>query len=155
MVMASWKQPIVYISGPLHAARDLESARMFYEYLAQVVSDLGWTPYLPHQTTDPHRQAHLSAEQVFVQDLGQLVSANAVIADIGQPSSGVGAELGIVCERGIPVVALHAATERPSRFVLGMLLSSPSARVITYLDRDDCRQHLWAALIEVAHEAAR
>jgi nucleoside 2-deoxyribosyltransferase len=152
--MTASKQPVVYISGPLHASRDLKSARVFYEYLAGVVSDLGWTPYLPHQTTDPDRQAHLSPEHVFAHDLDRLVTANAIVADIGQPSSGVGAELGIACERSIPVVGLHALRERPSRFVLGMLLSSPWAKVVTYTEWKDLRQTLQDALLAVAHEAA-
>lgn len=124
-VIMTSSRPVAYISGPLHAAHDLAQGRLFYEYLA-------------HMTTDPDRQAHLTPVDVFRHDLDKLVSANAIIADIGQPSSGVGAELGIACERRMPIVALYGVDERTSRFVLGMLFSSPPVDVVSYVTRQAC-----------------
>src|ERR1700693_5455057 len=48
-----------YISGALTAIADGARARVFYELLAEIVSECGLRPYLPHQSTDPVAAADL------------------------------------------------------------------------------------------------
>jgi len=111
----------VYISGPLHAAPDLSEARRLYESAAAACRASGWEYYLPHLSTDPVRHRELGTETVFRRDLGALATSDAVLAFIGTPSSGVGAELGIAFLTRKPVLALYRSGESPSRFLLGML----------------------------------
>ena len=51
----------VYISGALTAIADGARARVFYELLAEIVSECGLRPYLPHHTTDPIAAPDLDA----------------------------------------------------------------------------------------------
>jgi len=110
-----------YISGPLQAAKELSRARSFYEDLAAVCLRSGLRAYLPHQQTDPLFHYDVSAAEVFQRDYSALTAADIVIAVIGSPSSGVGAELGIAHELSIPVIAMFSTSDKPSRFVLGLL----------------------------------
>ena len=137
---------MVYISGPLQAAADLWAAREFYEFLAHAASSAGWQPYLPHQVTDPTHHRAVSAEDVFHRDRGSMARASAILAHIGPPSSGVGAELGIAFQMGLPIIGVHAAFEAPSRFIVGMLSSYPKARLVRFKDRDECQERVVAAL---------
>lgn len=119
--MTTSPRPIAYISGPLQAAPDLAQARRFYELLAEAATVAGTEPYLPHLNTDPVLHNGIASRAVFRQDYEMLRRSSVLIADIGSPSSGVGAELGVCHEHGIPVIALHRPVESPSRFVDGML----------------------------------
>lgn len=136
-----------YISGPLHAAADLASARALYEYVGEVAGGCGWEAYVPHLRTDPERHRTLPDTTVFDRDYGQVCRADLVIAAIGAPSSGVGAELGVAFERGIPVAAFYQGRESPSRFLLGMLSRAPHSRVLRYDSLPDLRAWLEAVLL--------
>lgn len=136
-----------YISGPLHAVRDLAAARSFYETLATTCRDAGWEPYLPHQNTDPEIHRDVSEAEVFDRDLHAIQDADVIVAYIGQPSSGVGAELGIAFAEGRPVVALYHENESPSRFLLGMLRRAATARLIRYRTLPECNERLRQELL--------
>jgi 2'-deoxynucleoside 5'-phosphate N-hydrolase len=134
--------PVAYISGPLQAAEDLAEARALYERLAEDCRRCGWEPYLPHQQTDPVNHVEASATSVFARDLSAVLKADLIIAYVGAPSSGVGAELGIAYERGIPVVGLCGREGVASRFIEGLLAQTGPASLIRYRDYDDCRRQL-------------
>ena len=138
--------PIAYISGPLQAAVDIERARRFYELLAEVCCACGYDAYLPHQRTDPVHHANASARSTFARDLKAVSAADVIVAYVGTPSSGVGAELGIAHERRIPVIGLCGPEGVASRFIEGLLGSASEARLIRYCDEEDCRRLLAAEL---------
>jgi nucleoside 2-deoxyribosyltransferase len=129
--------PYVYVSGPLHAARDLAAARRFYELIGSVCNRSGLSAYLPHLQTDPVVHSAAAPSEVFARDYEAMCRAAAIVACIGVPSSGVGAEIGVAYERGIPVIALHRRDEQPSRFVLG-LLSAQRAPILRFTDEAEC-----------------
>lgn len=130
----------VYISGPLHGAVDLAAARRLYETIAAACCEVGWSPYLPHQNTDPERHASATPAEVFARDMLALHCADIIIAHIGAPSSGVGAELAFAVTEGKTVMAVHHLSEVPSRFIVGMLVSFPRVEVREYASLDDCRE---------------
>ena len=140
------RRPTAYISGPLQAAEDIAAARRFYEMLAEVCRASGCDAYLPHQRTDPVRHAATSAESVFRRDLKAVSEADLIVAVVGAPSSGVGAEIGIAHERRIPVIGLCGPEGVASRFIEGLLHDAPEARLLRYRDEDDCRRLLAAEL---------
>lgn len=146
MTKVTTPTPIVYISGPLQAAHDLDAARSFYELLAEVCRSTGCEAYLPHQRTDPVHHASTSAASVFHRDIDALSRTDLIVAYIGAPSSGVGAELAIAYERGIPTIGLAGPEGVASRFIEGMLEATPNATLLTYADEDDCRSRLAEAL---------
>ena len=120
-----------YISGPLTAANDLASARAYYERLAALCRDQGLAPYLPHTENDPQLHASVPAGEVFRADLDQLLSSDLVVAYVGKPSLGVGAELALAVHDHIPVVAVRRPDDVVSRFVVGMLDSAGACIVVT------------------------
>jgi nucleoside 2-deoxyribosyltransferase len=127
----------VYISGPLQAAEDLAAARRFYERLAELCVEAGAEPYLPHQRTDPELHTDTLPVSVFRRDRLAIRKCDLLIAHIGPPSSGVGAELGLAFSSQQPIIAVYHATECPSRFVLGMLEDYEAAIVISFESGDD------------------
>jgi nucleoside 2-deoxyribosyltransferase len=130
--------PVVYISGPLKAAADLNAARSFYELLAEVCRRNGLKAYLPHQRTDPIHHAEASAASVFKRDIDAMLQADLIVAYIGAPSSGVGAELAFAHQRAIPTIALYGPEGVASRFIEGMLEDMPGATLVAYADENDC-----------------
>lgn len=137
---------LVYISGPLQAVKNVASARKFYEQIAEVCARRGFKTYLPHQFTDPVKHRHISSKKVFSRDLKSLSDADVIIACIGRPSSGVGAEVGIAFERGMRIIAIYSQKEQPSRFILGMLQTAKNSQVICYASMTECRTLLDGAL---------
>ena len=122
-----------YISGALTRVDDLASARRYYERLAAVCASCGLDPYVPHLRADPEHHSELSPQAVFEQDTAALASARLVLAYIGAPSLGVGAELVLACNADTPVLALHRPDERVSRFILGYLYQA-GARILSASD---------------------
>jgi nucleoside 2-deoxyribosyltransferase len=143
-------RPKVYISGPLHAVKDLGAARRFYEELAAICSHSGYETYLPHQFTDPHEHSGMAPDRVFRRDRAAMRECELVLAVVGAPSSGVGAELAFAFSEDQPVIALCRADERPSRFLEGMLQSHASAVLVRFEDDASLREFLTDALARVA-----
>ena len=126
----------VYVSGPLQASRDLPLARALYETFARACRQAGYDPYLPHVDNDPERDADNSPEDVYARDISELRRSAAVVAHVGAPSSGVGAELAVAVAEGIPVIAISRPGEPVSRFLAGMLRAHPR-NVEVVCDDDD------------------
>lgn len=110
-----------YISGALLNASNLDESRRLYESFAAACGRAGCAAYVPHQHADPVRDAHLSNADVAARDLEAIAAADVLVAYIGEPSLGVGAEIAIALAAGTRVLALAPADRRVSRFVLGLL----------------------------------
>lgn len=121
----------VYISGALQASQNLLQARELYQAAAGVVAQLGAIPYVPHAKTDPRLHHSISAREVFLQDFRELSHSNAIVAFLNEPSLGVGAEVAMALQRGIPVLGLHHSTVTVSRFLAG-LMSEANAPLRAY-----------------------
>lgn len=139
----------VYVSGPLQAAEDLPTARRLYERVAEICERAGWGAYLPHSATDPEIQGSVPSETVFRKDMSKLRRAAVVIAFVGSPSSGVGAEVAIATEAGIPVIAMWNSDEQPSRFLQGLLRVRDDCRCVSYGGVDDLEPLIRSALASV------
>lgn len=103
----------VYISGALMAARNLDRVKELYNDIAVICSENGLIPYLPHNSTDPIKDSKVSDKEVYLKDFEELVKSSLVIAYIGEPSLGVGAELSICISKQIPVITV---TESKKKF---------------------------------------
>jgi nucleoside 2-deoxyribosyltransferase len=136
------EQRKTYISGPLQAVEDIAAARTLYEFLADICRSCGWQAYVPHQHTDPIHHRSMSNVDVFNRDFEAIIGADAIVAYIGQPSSGVGAELGIAFAIHKPIIALYREHDVPSRFLLGMLQHSRHCTVFKYSTIGECRSML-------------
>lgn len=136
----------VYISGALMGARDLGRARELYEIFASACRDAGWIPYLPHSNTDPDAAATLPASTVVSRDLEELESADVLLAYLGEPSLGVGAEIALAVCRDKPILATYESGRRISRFVLGLLECHRSAAVFEFRSEREACEWIKASL---------
>ncbi len=109
----------VYISGALTGVADGARARVFYELLAEIVTDCGLRPYLPHHATDPLAAPDLDPRSVYEIDRSRVTRSVLVIAYAGAPSFGVGIEVELAREHGIPVILVAEREQTVSRILLG------------------------------------
>jgi 2'-deoxynucleoside 5'-phosphate N-hydrolase len=127
-----------YISGALLNAVHLDQSRALYERFADACRQAGWEAYVPHQHADPVRDAHLSNIDVAERDLDNVTAADVLVAYVGEPSLGVGAEVAIALRAGKPVLVVAEADRRVSRFLLGLAELHPSqAQVCRYRTVDE------------------
>lgn len=117
----STSQRRAYISGALTGAPALDVARRRYEEAADTCSAHGYDAFVPHLQNDPELAPQLSPEVVYTSDHGALESADLVVAFLGTPSLGVGAEVAIALQHKSRLVAIYAQPERVSRFMLGLI----------------------------------
>ncbi|HEV2251335.1 MAG TPA: sigma factor-like helix-turn-helix DNA-binding protein [Candidatus Limnocylindria bacterium] len=140
----------VYISGALTAIADGARARVFYELLAEIVSECGLRPYLPHQATDPVAAPELDPASVYEIDRARVARSGLLIAYAGTPSFGVGIEVEIARERGIPVILVAERERTVSRILLG---SPAVVDVVRFTDLAALRRSLGAAIARVTKTA--
>jgi len=126
----------VFISGALTGIENPDIIKANYECLGRLCEELGVNPYIPHQHTDPIAHPHVSARQVYEVDRLHVCTASLVIAYVGIPSLGVGQEIEIAREHGVPVVLLYERGKRISRMTRG------SPNVIAEVRFDDIEEAL-------------
>ena len=116
------KKKMVYISGALTGLTAESSMKEFYERIAETtdkVCGIG-TAYVPHMNTDPIKHPDVTPEEVYQLDRQKVYASNLVIAYMGEPSFGVGAELQMANEKGIPILLLYEKGKGVSRLPRGM-----------------------------------
>lgn len=129
---------LAYISGALINAAALDRSRALYERFGDACRAAGWDAYVPHQHADPERDGHLSNVEVAERDIDQVSAADALVAYVGEPSLGVGAEVAIALRAGKRVLVLAESDARVSRFLMGLAELHPSqARIYRYASIDD------------------
>ena len=119
-----------YISGALLNAASLDTSRARYERLAEACRAAGWDAYVPHLHADPVRDAHLSNLEVAERDLDHVTAADVLVAYVGEPSLGVGAEVAIALRAGKRVLAVAESDRRVSRFLLGLVELHPAQALV-------------------------
>lgn len=136
----------VYISGALMAAKNLDRVKELYNDIAIICSENGLNPYLPHNNTDPIKDSNVSDKEVYLKDFEELVKSSLVIAYIGEPSLGVGAELSICVSKQIPVITVTESKRKVSRFLKGMLQTTENIFAIEFDNKNDLKQKLNSCL---------
>src|SRR5919204_1969420 len=130
-----------YISGALTALEDAPRTKLFYEVLAEIAEAAGLRAYLPHRVTDPVAAAHLDPRAVYEIDRAHVTSAAVVVAYGGGPSFGVGIEVELAREHGIPVIVVAERERAVSRLLLG---NPAVVELVRYADLDSLRRSLSA-----------
>ena len=113
----------VYVSGALTGLNSENSCmKEFYERIAITVDKVCGTgaAYVPHMNTDPIKHPDVTPEEVYRLDKKKVCTSDLVIAYVGIPSLGVGAELEMANKKGIPILLLYEKGERVSRLPRGM-----------------------------------
>lgn len=108
----------IYISGGLtHAG---ERQRMIYERIGQIAATACNHVYIPHLSgTDPGKNPDINPQAVWKKDHHELASADLIIAYVGEPSLGVGAELEIARITASDIIIWWFKGEQVSRMALG------------------------------------
>jgi len=136
-----------YVSGALTALDDAPRTKVFYELLAEIAEAANLRAYLPHRVTDPVAQAHLDPRAVYEIDRAHVTGAAVLIAYAGIPSFGVGIEVELAREHGVPVIVV-AERDRP---ISRLLLGNPAVvEVVRFADLDGLRRQLQTALARIA-----
>lgn len=86
---------------------------------SEVCRPLNVSLYLPHKHSDPDHNADLEAETVHNIDRLKVTDSDFLIVCADIPSLGVGQELEIATQAGIPAIAYKHKTTRTSRMFLG------------------------------------
>jgi hypothetical protein len=135
-----------YVSGALTSLEDGARTRLFYELLAEVVESAGLRAYLPHRVTDPVTSPNLDPRAVYDIDRAHVTGSRVVVAYGGIPSFGVGIEVELAREHGIPVILVVERDRTVSRLLLG---NPAVVEVVRFGDLDGLRRSLVAALERV------
>jgi hypothetical protein len=135
-----------YVSGALTSLEDGARTRLFYELLAEVVESAGLSAYLPHRVTDPVTAPNLDPRAVYDIDRAHVTGSRVVVAYGGIPSFGVGIEVELAREHGIPVILVVERERTVSRLLLG---NPAVVEVVRFGDLDGLRRSLVAALERV------
>jgi hypothetical protein len=135
-----------YVSGALTSLEDGARTRLFYELLAEVVESAGLRAYLPHRVTDPVTTPNLDPRAVYDIDRAHVTGSRVVVAYGGIPSFGVGIEVELAREHGIPVILVVERERTVSRLLLG---NPAVVEVVRFGDLGGLRRSLVAALERV------
>jgi 2'-deoxynucleoside 5'-phosphate N-hydrolase len=79
-------------------------------------------------------------EEIFSRDMAWLKTSDLVIAEVTQPSIGVGYEIGAAVDMGLPVITLYNTTSAGT--VSAMVSGNPGIQLICYRDMEDLREKL-------------
>jgi len=136
-----------YISGALTALDEAPRTKLFYELLAEIAEAALLRAYLPHRVTDPLTAPDLDPRAVYEIDRAHVTGAAVLIAYAGIPSFGVGIEVELAREHGVPVIVV-AERDRP---ISRLLLGNPAVvEVVRFADLDGLRRQLQSALARIA-----
>lgn len=113
------KKPRVYVSGVLTGGESVEELKRLYERIGAVCAKIGCDVYIPHQHTDPVLHSEISPQEVYHTDMREVSRSDLVIAYVGLPSLGVGAEIERAHHSNIDVVILYEEGARVSRLIRG------------------------------------
>lgn len=105
----------VYISGPLTNS----SKKELYELLGEEFEKYGFSAYIPHQHTDPKKNADIKPKEVYQTDYRRIIESSLLVAYVGEPSLGVGQEIQIASFHAIPILLVYEKEARVSRMTLG------------------------------------
>ncbi len=136
-----------YVSGALTALDDAPRTKLFYELLAEIAGTARLRAYLPHRVTDPVAQAGLDPRAVYEIDRAHVTGAAVLIAYAGIPSFGVGIEVELAREHGVPVIVVVERDRPLSRLLLG---NPAVVEVVRFADLDGLRKQLHTALVRIA-----
>lgn len=134
----------IYVSGPLTIHRGRRDMRKYYESVAAVCSNFCSNVYVPHLNgTDPKKSNKEAPSVIWKINHREVASADLIIAYVGQPSLGVGAELEIARITASDIILWKQKGETVSRMALG----NPSVKSLIEAEDDlDLREKLTQAL---------
>lgn len=93
------------------------------------------------------RGSNGSVEEIYEKDLEWLLDSDAVIAEVTNPSLGVGYELARAEYLDKPILALYRP--QPDRRLSAMIAGSPKIQVMVYENTDELETAIQAFIVEL------
>ena len=143
----------VYMSGALSALSNEDYSfvtTQIYERVENVCREMDLNCYLPHKSTTTPTKGMPHAK-VWEIDYKRVVNSGAVVAYIGLPALGVGAEIEMARTAHVPVILLFetAKQEELSRLIIG----NPAVKyTIPFSKPEDIEEQLQIALVLIFSE---
>jgi nucleoside 2-deoxyribosyltransferase len=108
----------IYIAGAL--THTSEEQKQTYEEIAKACREFCDNVYIPHLGgTDPLRNPEVTAREVWERNHKIVSKSDLIIAYVGEPSLGVGAELEIARAAGKKLILWWRRNEKASRMARG------------------------------------
>ncbi len=121
----------VYIACSMIKAAQLDFSLL--DILVEFAESQGYNPFVPGKMEDA------TSKEVFERDMNWLKQSAGIIADVNEPSHGVGMEIMYALQNDMPVICLLNEKNRPlSRMVEG----SPNTVVLMYHSKAEIEEKL-------------
>ncbi|MFM2414467.1 MAG: hypothetical protein RI911_160 [Candidatus Parcubacteria bacterium] len=113
------KYTSAYITGALTVTSNTHDVRALYESVGAFCSSKNLITFVPHLKADPQKYPHMTPREVWEWNLRGVLAADVVIAYVGMPSTGTGAEIEIARMAGKDVIIWSFVGEIVTRFIQG------------------------------------
>jgi len=131
---------MVYVAGALTMADKelVEKLHELYDAMAEVISEYGFIPYVPHHNTDP--LVFKDYTPANIDSITRLAVCNSrfVIAYVGMPSTGTGQEVEIAFHAGKQVFLVYEQEKMEKKLITRLVRGNPAiVREVPILNLDD------------------
>lgn len=128
-----------YVSLPIIKAKSLHFNKKYVNLLKSlgIIVRSSWVAEFPNNSLTPH--------EVFKRDINAIMESDVLIADVTEPSHGVGAEIMYAYLNKKPIIMTHREGTSISYMIRGM----PSVRIIAYKNLEDLKSKLVSVLEEI------
>lgn len=127
----------IYISGAFTNVNNWTNTSKKYEAVAKTLEYFGFDTFLPHSKTPPTLTEGLTSEDVFLSDYREIKDSQIIFAFLDDPSHGVGAEIALALNLGLPVIGISHKDIKISRFIKGLLENDINGYFYTYDSIDE------------------
>lgn len=101
----------VYFAGSITGGRDfVDNYRAIIEYLKKDFNVL--TEHLGDKNINSNGEIEKTPEYIFTRDCEWILDADFIVADVSNPSLGVGYEIGLAESIGKPILCLYKKSDR-------------------------------------------
>ena len=126
----------IYFAGSIRGGR--EDAQLYLQII-QLLGKYGTvlTEHVGNKDLNSMGETKLTEEQIHDRDAEWLLSSEVMIAEVSKPSLGVGYEIGIASERGIPILCLYRPEE--GKRLSAMIAGSQKVVNMTYQKLEEAK----------------
>jgi 2'-deoxynucleoside 5'-phosphate N-hydrolase len=124
----------IYFAGSISSGRQDVAV---YQKIISILKQYGQvlTEFIGDLNLSELGEAKLTDKEIHDRDLDWLLSSDLLVAEVSNPSLGVGYEIGRALENGIKVICLYKKTE--GKRLSAMIKGAPGVKVLIYESWDD------------------